>query len=753
MALKIQLISQDGDIVNANPDPEGLNEFELELKRSQDHDGVFYEFGVNLKFFKNARRLIRDIYEKYGIDGQIECRIYEYNPNLYKNERIYTGKIRLQNYELDEIGVKVDVEQSNAKRAFMSQLEVDSETPTNENIDVPARVILQRLKGVPTNSDVFERPSFITFDFADNGSGQSNKATRFIMFDITDRIFNELDSVEDGGISYTTSSFDAIPFLTIDPTEQGLYDFDFTLRHAFNIEGILTLGNDVDVGASNTHTPPITIKLFFEVRDQNNAIIQKSQIGSTYDSTTAPSNGFGNNEVIVDFETRQASFTDIELLPNYRVYCYYEVFLFSDEFDVAGAPATVNYDFKMNADVGGLFEDFNFEVNAKTQYPTTSVEFTYPFELFSSLVNQYTGGEFSFKSSFFGRKDLDDYTEDGKGSLIAITNGHKLRQSNNKKLFSNFKEAFEAFNAIFCLGWGFELGLDGQKYVVIEEKDYFYNGSDIAITFKKNKNSDLKKIASKELYYSRVEASYPDFEPVGNTPNGIDEFNTTRKYACDVKQADNELKLICPYRASSYEIEAQRRQELNTESSKLDDENFIIYLKRALISGEPYVETGSSYTLENIFQPDTAFNIALRPSVFIENWRPVLSSVTLRRENKNFRFISGESNYELIVDGEAENRDIAMEDLDAIYFCERIEFEAGTSFKERQMIVNNPTAMIEVIDWQGKSILGYIENAKTALEERKTSFTLLRANRSVFKKSKIIKVEKGNRIIEKVEKG
>ena len=722
MPFKIQLATAS-QVLNIKLDPEGSNSFALELKRSSKNDGVFYNFGIGLKFFKEGRRLIRDVYEEFGIDGEIEIRIFEFLPNSYSYEKIYTGQLRLKDYEIDEIGVTVNVEQVAVEREFLNKVKVDRTIPTDLIISIPPKTILQRLEGKPSNADVFTRNSAITFNFSSNSENQSRSATRYLMLDLGDREFSEFDSINEGGLSYVVSEFDAIPFLEILSGEQGVFNFNFELKNNFIINGVLLLGDDLDVGNSSTHTPPLTIKLFFERRNSSNISIQKTQIGSTYSSVVAGT--FGNDEVIVPFAIRTYVENNVVVSAGERLYLYYEIELGSTNFDPAGEPVTVTYDISVSSDVGGVYTGYNVEARGLTQFPASNVQQTLAFELLDSIITQNTSGKMRLKSDFFGREDMTDYDVDGKGSLISITNGHKLRQSNAKLLFANWQDSFESFNAIYCLGWGFETDALGNKFVRVEEKAFFFDSS--AITLNVIGSAGLVKRVKQDILYSRVEVGYPDFENLG-AANTVDEFNTRRKYNSAIGQADNELKLLSVFRASSYEIESERRQTNNTITNKLDDENFFIALKRLLINLYG-VETGADYTsIQNIFDPATAYNIRLRPTEFIENWRPVLSGCLLRSADKSYEFNFGSLNYDFIVDGLREDRDIIMSDGDALWFCDEIEFETGITTNERSLITNNPTQLISVNDWAGNNILGFLLETSVILEDKKGTFILLKAN-------------------------
>jgi len=721
MPLKIQLSTTD-EVLNLTPDPEGLDKFELELRRSRDHQGVFYEFGVNLKFFKDGRRMIRDVYEQFGIDGQIECRIFEYNPNTYKFEKIYTGQLRLQDYEIDEIGVEVNIEQVGIEREFENKMKIDRDIPVSDSVFIPPKTILKRLDVLPSSSDTFTRSAAITFNFSTNDNGQDRFDKAYIMFNGQDVILEEFgDSFNQQGLSYVVSEFDALQFLEVLPDSQGIYDFNFRMKHGFLVKGRKLLSGDVDVGASSTHTPAFVMTCYFEHRDSANNVITKSSLGS-YDSVVEGT--FVDDDVSFDFGQVSYSDTGVQVDTGDRLYLYYELDLGSGDFNVSNPPNTIEYDVLINSDIV-TFNSFRIEVDAKTQFPESEVASTYPFEMFDSIISQNSGGKLKLRSDFFGREDLDNYDSDGQGSLLAITNGHKLRQDNFRKVFANFNDAFETFNSMYCLGWGYEFDEEEkQNYVRIEKKEFFFDKS--ATTLVVTASDGLIKRADKDLYYTRVEVGYPEYENIGAS-NATDEFNTQRRYAVNIGQADNVLELFSKFRASCYEIESQRRQVKSTEKNKLDEENFLIALIRD-VSGLR-VETGADYeTINGIFDPDTAFNIRIVPTSFIENWRPILSSVTLRRTDKAFQFTYGEGNYALEIDGLEEDRDIVMVDSEAIYYCEEYEFETGITTNERQLVVSNPKQLIEVEDWIGNRLKGFLLSKKTVLEEKKATFILLRAN-------------------------
>ena len=72
---------------------------------------------------------------------------------------------------------------------------------------------------------------------------------------------------------------------------------------------------------------------------------------------------------------------------------------------------------------------------------------------------------------------------------------------------------------------------------------------------------------------------------------------------------------------------------------------------------------GEGLEVSGILSPDTAYNIALRPSNLLKNWYNVIASGTYHQVGKMIKFVRGAKNTKLVVDGLAEIRDIEISEL------------------------------------------------------------------------------------------
>jgi hypothetical protein len=723
-------------------DPEGLNDFEIELNRKKDIDGVFFEFALGLRFVKEARDYISKVYNLEGIEGVITVELFETVPNQYSSRLVYTGQIRLSDYQIDENFVDGNIEESGFKRSFLNatdiEVNLDSDTTlkgeaitplAKRSIELPGKTILKVAELQPKDFEPFEIQSIanITGDDIDDAAGniiiQGN-----LYIDTSNQIKNDFDLNRDVyGFSNFNASPIAIPFLIIGPEDVGSYTFDLQVLHAITVSVNNTGSGDVDVivdgNQDGTALPPVKVRAFFQIRDVNGVARERILLldKEAYD-------GNDSRLITVGFLEDLSLNQTFDLQEGDEVSFFYQL-LITSPATYTGSP-NLQYDVEIEAlevtqTQPGKFFKFNFEGN--TLFQASQVNQYLLFEVFDYCVKFLTDNKASLKSQVLGRTDTGQ-SQDGKAALYSITLGWFLRQINeNKSLFITWQDLFESISAIFCLGWGFETDQQGNNFVVVEEKTYFYNKNNQIKEF--NNFTDPKIKAQKELYYKKVIAGYPELEDIAIS-GGIDEFNTQRTYVSPISQTDKELSLLSVFRASSYEIETQRRFAALTEDSKLDDELFIIELKRDSPSAFS-VKTGADFseTISNIIDPDTAFNVGLRPSEFIKNWSPVLSSTVFFGLDKTFKFASGRGNYALTVGSESERRDFILDPKNAIWVNEYITFEVPFEANDRIQVIENLFGYIRITDRNNNRIDGYVKNIKNVKESKKAEVTILRVNR------------------------
>lgn len=706
-------------------DPEGLNNFEIELKRSKDNDGIFYEFSIPLDFNKGARNYIKQVYDTYGIDGEIEIKIYEYDTNNYRFNLEYTGQLRLTNYTIDEVTASAQVEQQGFKRKFLNYLDTDVDlftlsskqgiSLTDDSITIPLAPKSIQSKAVFQGTNNWQESGY----FGGNTAGFHS-------------VIRVGDSNNESDFSNTFLSTDSwfIPNNgtdTVQPTKNYIQKLEFGGDYNIELtEFLFDVRIDVETFFGATNLTDLRVRIRYAIQEGN----------ATLDAT--PLDLYDQTLLVADFD-----YTEILDADGTLGKVRYEKYNQSLDFNsLAEADLNVNteiyiwaeYDVNFVGDgdsqrnIGIRYpEAHRFELTGNTIYPETQCKGFMVYEFLEKMVKYYTDEQVAFRSNFFGRTELG-YIEDGEGALQFITNGGLVRGL-DKRLFGNYEDAYKSLEAIFCLGWGFET-VNGQEVVRIEPKEYFYNLDNVALEL--DQVAGISKSVVMDGYYQMLEIGYPKIENI-NQVNGIDEHNSLRRYTSPVRQSKGKLTLVSSYRASGFEIESQRRLTNKTDESKLDDENFIIAVKR---DDESFVvEQGADYNVvTGLFDADTAYNLRISPARMANNWSKFLS-ISVWKSSKIWSFSYGSMNYEVTsqLNTEAitlENGNIDTSTNQPYYYLEQYEFESKLTSDQRKLLTDNPNGVVSFLDWSNKERYGFIQDVKMNIEGKKGIFTLLRSSES-----------------------
>ena len=255
------------------------------------------------------------------------------------------------------------------------------------------------------------------------------------------------------------------------------------------------------------------------------------------------------------------------------------------------------------------------------EYPDTTHKASLVYESLDSLVSQITDKENVLKSNFFGRTE-NGYSEDGAGSLMAITSGFLLRNAFNSDgteidLTMSFYNLYKTLDAIY----GLAMWRDGDNICIEKRSDSFGN-----IETKLRYNELTSEVMS-ELIYTSVEVGNNriPYEDV----NGTNEHNTILEFSTPLRADENKLELITIYNTDYTGIERARRLSfVNSDSvdTKYDEKIFLSIVERdgggfKTILGY----TGFSY-ISGIILPAEAGNLALSPKRMLINNADLISS-------------------------------------------------------------------------------------------------------------------------------
>jgi hypothetical protein len=388
--------------------------------------------------------------------------------------------------------------------------------------------------------------------------------------------------------------------------------------------------------------------------------------------------------------------------------------------------------------IGKLEATFNnstLSIKALTQSPITAstAKSLMIFEAGARICQAITDKPDAFRSTFLGRIDSEPfaYTEDGEGSMLALTNGFQIRQFplDQKPIYASFKDWFAALDTLYNLGVGIE-----DDRVVVEQKKYFYNDS---VIFTLDNVAELSKSVALDYYYNEFENGYGKWE--NEEVNGLDEFNGKRLWALPLFINKSRLSKLSPYIGSGYAIEFTRRktyEATSTEDWKYDNDNFLVSVVR---SGDGFaakkIEGYDPSKFANILDPATAYNLDISPKRSFKHWGYILNAGLRHQQSKKIKFSFGEANY--LAESKqieepatvVENEDTVVNTLEApLWIPEYYEFEAPINKGNIDALKSNPYGVIEFSATDKDHRKGYVINVKVDIENKKGMFKLLRAN-------------------------
>lgn len=405
-------------------------------------------------------------------------------------------------------------------------------------------------------------------------------------------------------------------------------------------------------------------------------------------------------------------------------------------FTVDGTVSGASFNFLFSFDPDQIevaYSSFEFFSVAKAWYA---------YEAFQRIISFCTDVDKSFISNTLGRVDSYPlaYPQNGKSALNAITNGLSIRNSFfRKEPQISFRELFDSFDAIWCLGWGEKI-VNGQRIIVVENREDFYL-DEVIHTFAKI--DEINLIAWQDLYYQRVKIGYAKFEN-DETKNSLDEFNTIHQRFNERTQTNQEYARISSLIASGYAIERSRRNQFLTDQSKgdkYDEDNFIVAIRYAEELFKYFPEKNEEFeVVEGIESPDSRYNIRLSPARMFARHAKWVNGSLFRRPQERWRFASGQGNVKLVTqdtedvdfaDELFENQDFLLSETDPCLFQpELISFVVPFDSYLWTKLLNddNRYKLIRVSHTEDDFLEGWINELKIDVNSWKMEVLLLRKN-------------------------
>lgn len=680
-------------------EPIGWDAVEFTAVRMESH-GIDQPFTTELKFYDKGARYIKNLYDQYFINAEIEIKITSdigYNNAPWE----FIGMLNMSIYEehnvcdTDSWEITVGIIDDNFRENFKSRQDVEIDLTSNVDLngnpidDLTYKQIRMHKQDLYLAASASQKEAQSTVELTwsiqgvnyctNDGWDITNYASLLpAYFDNTDFV-NPVGSTFDPlGLHFSYGS----PLFKNNTTYTRTININFYAETAFKFDDLKQgIGSPIPCPLLWAELPVVNsatadADLVLAVYDASDNLVSYNLIGTT---NLVSSPGLSPAYPDTTYNIWNYSGT-VSVAPDHKVFIYMEV----------GTGGDIKKSTTIDQPV--QFYDQWYEATWKVIWGNACLSLS---ELNSgelaSLCNGLTIEQWLKRSIYLltGSNDKllsDAFSEENAGCYWNnfLTNGLKIRNARTidqiaigcnqaeeevpdyTKLKTSFKKTFEDLDKIFCLGWAFEW--TGTEWKIrIEPREYFYQNS-ISQSF-----FNVEEVFQKAKVDKMVNSIALGFNP--NWKNiqisGAWAIHTDRNYFIANKsmnegstaKLDIRSNIIC----EGYAIEFSRRLSFITDSGGSSDRPndyniFLIWLNRSTIEVEDIEEsifrlpgeTGSKTFLPGeVSMPSDyitlsssplhgLYNIFHTPARIAMRWWKVLGMHTYGLSNPVLRFQVGE---------------------------------------------------------------------------------------------------------------
>src|SRR5574343_445286 len=670
--------------------PIGWDEAKVSIKRSPTYYGLFREFNTALKFVKDGKDYIQQVYELKGTEWEIKIGIYEYNPvPVDKFVLFFAGIIDLSTYRIDETTIEVNVNESSFARKLMSRDSIPVNIGTLKSIEGNDITAINQV-----DVTLHQRELLSTAIFELNAETATVEAQRSPIN--TDKGFSlpmRLVSSDIGNITEPVES-------KIDETGSWFWAASSRPTGSLNMRLIIkgTLGvPPSDTGISRHY-------IAFRIYDDTSLATWSDQIIWQYTGELEPGR-------VVDIDSTFSIFNLTE----------------TNVIALVGTGENNIFDYWIST-----FTQIDVTITETINQDASIGRGYLMHEIGQKVAEVITDEKNSFRSDFYGRPDIG-YTATGEGALSAYFTGKSIRGFDDSPSLT-LEDFFKSENCIYNLGMGIEYNALARPYLRIEPRQHFFNGN-VILTL--NSVSEVTKEVAREWIYNSVKVGYEkaEYEEV----NGLEEYNNKFSWTTGLRNIKNELNIVSKVRADGYGIEFARRKpktETPTEDTKYDNEIFKVIL---VDSGGYKAKRNEGYDIvENIFSPATAYNLDITHGRMLRKHGAVIRAGAEKYLDQPLKFTFSEQKADMKTQriGEAsitENVDIDPNTLSApLWIPELYKFKSILSRENLAKITLNPSGIVKFspqsADKTQEYFYGWIIEVDGDIDGQESEWTLLRVN-------------------------
>lgn len=669
--------------VTLQNDPMGWDAERKSIERDPVLHGVFVKYNPELKFVKDGRALINELFNSYGIEAEITLTVERKNVATRAWELQYEGILEMITFKTDRNFTTVKTMDTGFYQKFKNRQDVKVNLQAVTDQDGNAMPSFADIS-LPLHSKTIRKDSVNrTIEATNVYTGIATGTTYYLLYSFDNEITDEL------GERFTYQP----QLSTLDPVAN--------LKHYFVVKdnGSYEFNIRIDQYMSCAVAINWEVKWYLATGRVGNYTI--TQIG-----TTQSVFNIAADQQFTATITRTLAAND-------------EVYLYATVVINASGPATITHNYNLNT-----LRYSEFSVRGSTVSDSSNATATLIHDVWKRVVRSCTGRENSFKSDYYGRTE-DGYAADGAGSLRAITSGEQLRgfSISTYPIYASAKNLFDSCSAIDGVGMGLEK-VNGFNRIAVEPLSYFYrNVKAMRLSFV----NDIQRSVAQEYLFNEVEAGYNIWNNRGLQINNLDEVNAKRTYSLPIARVKKKLTLISPYIASGYCIEfARRLASKKTTDAEKDKENFIIQLRRspALVP-----EKNEAASQSNVIDTASSYNARLSPMQnLVRNGARIRGGLP-NQDIIQMSFGEGNNEATTIVGANTFNeKSIDVASLPKPFWkAEYYEFMAAPSSQDWAAFELQPYGFIEFSANNRDYVKGWLISAKPDADSNRVHFKLLAA--------------------------
>ena len=533
-------------------EPKGYSADRRNFERDKDSRGVTVKSEVSLEFFGNGAEFIATIFRAYGIQEKVLLSKYEKSATTL-DERWglrYVQELDMTSFKEDTKDGKVSVKatEGGLYDDIKNRISEDYDLISDESADgkpigkmdldflfpTPRKIYVESLLEVKNISDYR-----INTEKLGNGA---ITFSRTIPMEVT--YSSDKDDVYQPYLAKDGYNNDAHPRtsdvngdLPLNIGNAFLYraEIDKSVRIKLDFKFRIT---DVEQKHANNKNFRVKLKKYRLTTgfDINNDVLEQEwellNIGN-------PASNIGFEHIIPTYEEDIFLEKDESLTIEFELYAELGEFLSKGEVNVHTTCTT------------------RLVIQDKTEYPSTYVSCSTPFNLFDRIIAKITGKKGLFRSSIF--------EEGGEYDSMVVNNGFWARgfplevENNNGEMESiqfktSFKKAFESFEYLEPLTWFIDI--EGNQQVVRIEKAKHTLQNFIGVHL--GELDEVSHEASKSDFFSSVEIGTSkslEYEEI----NGLDEPNGLSSFSTPITRNDSKYSIQSEYRFDAIGYELTRR--------------------------------------------------------------------------------------------------------------------------------------------------------------------------------------------------